>query len=90
MYNKLERWTFEINTDKLVSLVLNGKKTATTSLYEFIVGDISLLTDLNNNDMWILKTKKVIVTEFKNITWDLVKLEGENNFLIHLFIEKKS
>ena len=85
MYNKLERWTFGIDTDKLVKLVLNGKKTATTSLYEFdnlpIVGDISILTDSNNNDMCILKTKKVVVTEFKDITWDLARLEGENNSL---------
>ena len=34
MYDKLDRWTFGIDTDKLVSLVLEGKKTATTSLYE--------------------------------------------------------
>ena len=55
---------------------------ATTSLFEFdslsTVGDVSILTDSNNNDMCILKTKKVIVTEFKNITWDVAKLEGEN------------
>lgn len=45
MYNKLERWTFVIDEDKLVSLALNGKKTATTSLYEIDsipkIGDIS-------------------------------------------------
>ena len=45
----------------------------------FKLGDISILTDSNNNDMCILRTKKVIVTEFKNITWDLAKLEGEDN-----------
>lgn len=27
----------------------------------------------------ITKTSRVVVTEFKNITWDLAKLEGENN-----------
>lgn len=68
-----------------MKLVLDGKKTATTSLYEFdslpTVGDVSILTDSNNNDMCIIKTKEVIVTEFKNIIWDLVKLEGENNSL---------
>ena len=62
-----------------------SKKTATTSLFEFdclpTVGDVSILTDSNNNDICILKTKKVIVTEFKNITWDLAKLEGENDTL---------
>ena len=68
-----------------MKLVLDGKKTATTSLYEFdslpTVGDVSILTDSNNNDMCIIKTKEVIVTEFKNIIWDLAKLEGENNSL---------
>ena len=43
--------------------------------------DVSVLTDSNNNDMCILETKEVIVTEFKNITWDLAKLEGENKSL---------
>ena len=80
--NSINRWTFGIDTDKLVKLVLDGKKTATTSLYEYdslpTVGELSILTDSNNNDMCILKTKKVIVTEFKNITWDIAKLEGEN------------
>ena len=80
--NSINRWTFGIDADKLVKLVLDGKKTATTSLFEFdslsTVGDVSILTDSNNNDMCILKTKKVIVTEFKNITWDIAKLEGEN------------
>lgn len=33
-YNKLNRWTFGVNSNKLVKLVLKGKKTATTSLYE--------------------------------------------------------
>ncbi len=85
MYNKLERWTFGIDEDKLVILALNGKKTATTSLYEIDSipkrGDISVLTDSNDNNVCIIKTKEVIVTEFKNIAWDLAKLEGENNSL---------
>ena len=32
-YNKLNRWTFGVNSNKLVKLVLKGKKTVTTSLY---------------------------------------------------------
>ena len=85
MYNKLERWTFGIDTDKLINLVLSGKKTATTSLYKIEnlskTGDISILTDQNDKSICMIKTKKVIVTEFKNITWDLARLEGENNSL---------
>lgn len=84
-YDELERWTFGIDTNQLVNLVLNGKKTATTSLYEIDnlskIGDISILTDANDNNICIIKTKDVIVTEFKNITWNLAKLEGENKSL---------
>lgn len=32
--NKLKTWKFGIDNDKLVELVLLGKKTATTSLYD--------------------------------------------------------
>ena len=85
LLNELDRWTFGINVDRLVNLVLEGKKTATTSLYEIDSlpkkGDISVLTDSKDNSLCILKTKKVIITEFKNITWDLANLEGENNSL---------
>ena len=83
--NKLERWTFGINAIQLVELVLEGKKTATTYLYEddekYKENDISILTDINGNDVCLIQTKKIIITIFKNITWDLAILEGENNSL---------
>ena len=85
LLNKLDRLKFGIDIDKLINLVLDGKKTATTSLYEYdslpTIGDISVLTDSNNNNVCMVKTKEVIVTEFKNITWNLAKKEGENNSL---------
>ena len=59
--------------------------TENTSLYEYYslptIGDISVLTDSNNNNVCMVQTKEVIVTEFKNITWNLAKKEGENNSL---------
>lgn len=83
--NELERWTFGINANQLVELVLEGKKTATTYLYvddeEYKENDISILTDINGNDVCLIQTKKIIITKFKNITWDLAVLEGENNSL---------
>ena len=83
--NKLKRWTFGINANQLVELVLEGKKTATTYLYEddekYKENDISILTDINGNDVCLIQTKKIIITTFKNITWDLAVLEGENNSL---------
>ena len=39
------------------------------------------MTDLKDNNVCFIKTINVIITEFKNITWDLAKLEGENNSL---------
>ena len=83
--NKLKRWTFGINANQLVELVLEGKKTATTYLYEddekYKENGISILTDINGNDVCLIQTKKIIITTFKNITWDLAVLEGENNSL---------
>lgn len=85
LLNRLDRWTFGIDVARLVNLVLEGKKTATTSLYELDniskVGDISILTDLKDNTVCLIKTINVVITEFKNITWDLAKLEGENKSL---------
>ena len=79
----MEKWKFGTNNDYLVDLVLNGKKRATTSLYSEedvpIVDEESALTYSNGEIACITKTNRVVVTEFKNITWDLVKLEGENN-----------
>lgn len=85
LLNKPDRWTFGIDVDRLVNLVLNGKKTATTSLYELDnvskVGDISILTDSKDSNICFIKTISVVITEFKNITWNLAKLEGENKSL---------
>ncbi len=69
----------------MVEPVLEGKRTATTYLYEddekYKENDISILTDINGNDVCLIQTKKIIITTFKNITWDLAVLEGKNNSL---------
>ena len=79
----MKTWKFGINNDYLVDLVLSGKKRATTSLYDSAnfstVGEVSILTFSDDSIACITKTSRVVVTEFKNITWDLAKLEGENN-----------
>lgn len=80
---KIDRWSFGIDNDKLIELVLNGEKTATTSLYneEKIpkVGDISVIVYDNGNDACMIENIDVIITEFKNITKDLAYLEGEGD-----------
>lgn len=79
----IERWTFGINNDELVELVISGKKTATTSLYSGYsgnlpkIGDKSIITYSNGEDACLIENTNVIVTEFKNITEELSYLEGE-------------
>lgn len=84
MNNKLKTWHFENDNDKLVDLVLSGKKTATISLYDENdipnVDEESILIFDNEKKACITKTKKVIITEFKNISEELSILEGEETF----------
>ena len=84
MDNELETWKFGIDNNKLVELVLLGKKTATTSLYEEddipVIGEESIITYDNGKYACVVKTRKVIITEFKNIKEDLSNLEGEGDF----------
>ena len=84
MNNKLKTWHFGIDNDKLVKLVLSGKKTATTSLYDEndipTVNEESILIFDNEKKACVTKTKKVIITEFKNINEELSILEGEGTF----------
>ncbi len=69
----------------LVSLVLSGKKKATTSALDAyineplpMVGNISILLDNDKNPLGIIKTTKVTHIPFKEMTYDVCKLEGED------------
>lgn len=84
MHKDLKTWHFGMDNDKLVEFVLSGKKTATTSLYDKKdipkINEESILLFDCGKKACITKTKKVIVTEFKNIKEDLSNLEGEGTF----------
>lgn len=84
MNNKLKTWHFGTNNDRLVELVLKGKKTATTSLYDKndvpSINEKSILVFDNGKNACITKTKKVIITEFKNIKEETSILKGEGTF----------
>lgn len=79
----MKTWKFGINNDKLVKLVLSGKKKATTCLYDKkdipVINDESILVYSDGRKACITKTSRVVITEFKNITWDLARLEGEDD-----------
>ena len=84
----MKRWQFGIDNDKLIELVLKGQKRATTSLYnEYIKeqeplpkkGEKSIIQYSNNKDACLIVIKKVIITQFKNITEELAFIEGEGD-----------
>ena len=76
----MERWKFGINNEKLIKLVLCGKKTATCCIYrgkQSAIGEISVL--LNDSDVEVckLQTVEIKLLKFKDVAWDLAVLEGE-------------
>lgn len=90
---QLEKWHFDL-TEKacnyLLGLVLEGKKRATSSsLLGYQIegipvpkeGDMSVITDWEGTPACLVRTKKIRVLPFKNITFDIAKLEGEDETL---------
>lgn len=70
--------------DELLALVLAGKKTATVSVIlddEQMpnVGDLSLVLDGRGNPACVIKTVHLETVKFCDLTWDMVKLEGEDD-----------
>ena len=80
----LKTWNFNLKNDESVDLVLSGKKTANTSIYNGDINDIGselvLIYD-NEKQACITKTIKNIICKFNEVGWEIAKLEGENNNL---------
>ena len=88
--DNLEKWHFEHTESAcnyLLDLVLEGKKRATSSSlisYEIEgtkipkVGDLSVITDWGGNPRCVIKTIKIRIIPYKDITFDIAKLEGED------------
>ena len=69
--------------DELLALVLAGKKTATGSVVledeqTPSVGDLSLVIDGHGNPACVIKTVHLETVKFCDLTWDMVKREGED------------
>ncbi|NLV51577.1 MAG: ASCH domain-containing protein [Clostridiales bacterium] len=69
--------------DELLRLVLDGEKTATVSVIlegepAPSVGDLSLVLDGSGNPACVIKTVYLEIVKFCDLTWDMVKLEGED------------
>ena len=89
----LDKWHFELTEgacNELLGLVLEGKKRATSSsVYTFKSegqdipkeGDLSVITDWDGNPRCVIRTAKVHVIPYRDITFDLARLEGEDDSL---------
>ena len=80
----LEKWKFGINNNELISLVLTGKKTATTSLLDNneklpVIGEESIICYDNGTEACIIRTTGFKVMKFNEMTEEYAKLEGEGD-----------
>ena len=92
--DNLEKWHFELTEeacDHLLNLVLEGKKRATSSSFEACglsgeevprVGDMSVITDWAGNSRCVIRTTRVLILPYKDITFDIARLEGEDESLV--------
>ena len=79
----MKSWSFGVDNDKLIELVLMGKKTATTSNYDEnelpIIGEESIIHFDNEKEACVVKTIDYKIMKFKEMTEDLASLEGEGD-----------
>jgi len=80
----------EIWANSLLQLVLEGKKKATAcSLNAYLleneplpqVGNLNIVTDWKNVPYCVIETTKVTCLPYKDMTYDIAKLEGEDDDL---------
>ena len=83
-----EAWAFGEEPDTLVNLVKQGIKTASCSLYDLYlledeplpeVGEYSVLLDSGEEAVCIIRTTKVYVTEFDQVSGEHAYKEGEGD-----------
>ncbi|MGN0711603.1 MAG: ASCH domain-containing protein [Anaerovoracaceae bacterium] len=91
--DNLEKWHFEVTqeaADYLLKLVLEGRKRATSSSLEAYriegteppkEGDLSVITYWDGTPGCVIKTTKVRILPYKDITFDMAALEGEDETL---------
>ena len=89
----LEKWHFELTEgacNNLLDLVLKGQKKATaSSVLGYQIegeeipkeGNLSVITDWDGNPRCVIKTTRVRIIPYKDITFDIAKLEGEDDTL---------
>lgn len=80
----MEKWSFCDDNDNLIGLVLDGKKTATTSIFDEndlpVIGKKSMLLYSNGKSACIIETIDYKILKFKDIDESLSFLEGEGSY----------
>lgn len=83
-----EAWSFGGAPDELAELVIQGKKTATSSLYHWYeggeerlpqAGDYSVVLDARGNAVCIIQTTKVDIVPFCDVSGEHAQREGEGD-----------
>ena len=83
-----EAWAFGGNPDKLLKLVLEGRKTATASLNYLYKekgerrpepGDYSVILDSKGDAYCVIQTVKVYIKSFKEVSAEHAYKEGEGD-----------
>lgn len=86
--DEYEAWSFGVEADLLVDLVLRGEKTATSSAYPLYeieneplpaVGKYNIILNSENRAICIIQTTKVYVEEFKKVSKEHAFKEGEGD-----------
>lgn len=91
-----EAWCFGGDADKLAELVLVGKKTATSSAYPIYeveneplpkAGEYSVILDSHKNAVCIIRTTKVYVVPFDEVSSSHACREGEGDLSLEYWRE---
>ena len=91
-----EAWAFGDDADRLASLVLEGKKSATASVYELYaydneelpeVGDLSIILDSEDRAVCIIRDTEVRVVPFRDVDEEHARLEGEGDLSLSYWRE---
>lgn len=83
-----EAWAFGDAADELAELVNNGRKTATASAYPLYeleqeplpqAGEYSVIMDSGDRAVCVIRTNRVYVTPFREISEEHARREGEGD-----------
>ena len=83
-----EAWAFGCDADELARLVLEGKKTATASVYAVyepegeplpVEGEFSVILDSGDQAVCVIRTTKVYVSPFDEVSAEHAYKEGEGD-----------